>query len=306
MNSIMIFDVEIEYLIAILGILILGLFAAAVFISIFRLAAERQKRYIHPLNLAFFKIEKSFFENQQFSENFYVFLRGFLKDDWLRNFFCGRPFFVFEMAAAGDDIDFYFGCPKAGKDLVLNEFSKSFPDFKITEIPAPNYFSPGEKAKGFELYLNKHFVLPILTYLAPNEFLPPVIKVFRESRGKMAMQVLIRPASYSLKAIFKKQKRAFLKFDLNSLKFLKQKAQKPAFELNIRFLSPAKDLMASEINLIALKKLFEDTRDKNYNSLKAKEPENQNEFIFNFVFRIFESYKDVILNSEELATVFYL
>ncbi len=213
----MIFDVEIEYLIVIFGILILGLFAAAVFISIFRLAAERQKRYIQPLNLAFFKIEKNFFENQQFSENFYVFLRDFLKDDWLRNFFCGRPFFVFEMAAAGDDIDFYLGCRKAGRDLVLNEFSKCWPDFKITEIPAPHYFSPGEISKGFELCLNKHFVLPIPTYRVSNEFLPPVIKVSRESRGKMAMQVLIRPASYSLKVIFKKQKRSQknLKFNLN-------------------------------------------------------------------------------------------
>jgi hypothetical protein len=150
--------------------------------------------------------------------------------------------------------------------------------------------------------------LPILTYQASNEFLPKIIKVFRESRGKMAMQILIRSTSYSLKEIFKRQKRIFTKFDLNSLKFLEQKLQKPTFELNIRFLGPAKDLMASEINLIALKKLFEDTPDKNYNynSFGVKESESQNGFIFDFIFRIFESYGNVILNTEELATIFYL
>lgn len=299
------YHIEVEYLIAILGIFILILFVLALFIGVFRLIGERQKRLARSLNLTFLKIKKDFFEKPEFSENFYSFLHS-LKDDWLRKVLYGQPFFVFEMARAGDDLEFYFGCQRKGRDLILDGFSKFLPDFKTEETQAPNYFEPQERAKGFELCLEKHFVLPIRTYCAENDFLPSIIKVFRESRGKMIMQVLIRPATYSLKEILKKRKKMLLGFGFESLEFLKRKIKKPVFELNVRFLSPAKDLTASEINLIALKKLFEENKDKNYNNLKVKEAENLNEFVFNLVFRIFESYKNVVLNSEELATIFYL
>ncbi len=178
-------------------------------------------------------------------------------------------------------LEFYFGCQRKEKKFILDNFSKFWPDFKITETKAPNFFAAGETTRGFEISLEKPFLLPIKTFKFPNNLFERIVEIFEKSRGKIIMQVLARPIFYSPGKVVLKEK-SIARTPLNA-DLIAQKAKKPAFEFNIRFLSPANDSASSELNLVALKRLFEQAKDNNYNNLKVEEPGDLNEFVFNFL-----------------------
>ncbi|PIQ92033.1 MAG: hypothetical protein COV69_03950 [Parcubacteria group bacterium CG11_big_fil_rev_8_21_14_0_20_39_14] len=310
----------IESLIIILGIITFGVILGALLIYFLKTISQQEKRVVQALNLTFFKIKKGFEEKPEFSENFYNFLHSF-GENWFKTFEHGRSLIVFEMAKRENfgartpnvkteinegresyfgesDIEFYLACQRKEKKFILDNFLKFWPDFELIETEAPNFFTPREKGQGLEVSLEKPFVLPIKTYTPSEDLFNRVFEIFQRSRGKVIMQILLKPTFYSLKEI-KPPSHA-----------VKQKAEKPSFDLNIGFLSPGRDLTDAKLNLVALEKLFEEVRDKNYNNiynnLKVKTPGDLNEFIFNFVFRVFDPSKNVILNSEELATIFHL
>ncbi len=118
------------------------------------------------------------------------------------------------------------------------------------------------------------------------------------------MQVLVRPVFYPLKkALFREKSIVLTTLNAGPIT---QKSKKPAFEFNIRFLSPAGNLKESEINLIAVENLFEGIQYNDYNNLKVEKAGDLNEFVFNFIFRNLIPSRNKILNSEELATIFHL
>lgn len=302
----MIFETEFDSQLLFFAVITFGIIFLAVLVYLLRIFEQKEKSYTQALNLVFFKIEKNFTENPKFSEDFYNFLHSF-KENWFRNFEYGKYFIVFETVKGENGFEFYLGCQRKEKKFILDNFLKFWPDFKIKEVSPPNFFAPKELAKGFEIGLEKSFILPIKTYKSAGDIFGKIIEIFQKSRGKITMQILAKPTFYSaksLKSILKRERKIIL--NKNFLFLLKQKVSKPAFNLNIRFLSPAKDLMDSELNLIAVRKLFEEKPDKNYNNLKVERPDDLNQFAFNFIFRIFEPNKNTILNSEELATVFHL
>lgn len=299
----MTWDIEFTSLIVLLIMLVLGIIFVVVLMFLSKIFEQKEKRFVRSLNLEFFKIEKKFFEKPEFSAVFYDFLHSF-KENWFRAFEYGKYWVVFEMIKWPAGIEVYFGCQRKEKKFILDNFSKFWPDFKIREAKAPNYFGPGEMAKGFEISPEKSFLLPIKTYKLSNELFEKTIEIFNQSRGKIVMQVLARPIFYSVKKALMKEK-SIIPNKLN-LGLVAQKAAKPTFEFSIRFLSPAKDLMESGLNLVAPRRLFEEAKDNNYNNLKVGEPDDLNKFVFNFVFRVLEPSQNKILNSEELATIFYL
>lgn len=295
--------IGIATLIVLLVVIVLGIIFVIVLAGFSKLFGQEKSRFSQSLNLAFFKIEKTFFEKPEFSEKFYNFLHSF-KENWFRTFEYGRYWVVFEMVKWPKGLEFYFACQRKEKKFILDNFSKFWPDFKIGEVKAPNFFAPGEAAQGFEISLEKSFLLPIKTYELSNNLFERIIEIFEKSRGKMVMQVLARPVFYSLKKMPLNEK-SIVKTPLNAGS-ITRKSKKPAFEFNVRFLSPAGNLKESEINLIALKNLFEGIYYNDYNNLKVEKSGNLNEFVFNFIFRSLTPSRDNILNSEELATVFHL
>lgn len=299
----MIPDIEFTSLIVLLIMLVLGIIFVVVLMFLSKIFEQKEKRFVQSLNLAFFKIEKKFFEKPEFSAVFYDFLHSF-KENWFRTFEYGKYWVVFEIIKWPARIEVYFGCQRKEKKFILDNFSRFWPDFKIREAKVPNYFGPGETAQGLEISLEKPFLLPIKTHKLSNDLFEKTIEIFNQSRGKIVMQVLARPIFYSVKKALMKEK-SIISNRLN-LGLVAQKVAKPAFECNVRFLSPAKDLMESGLNLVAPRRLFEEVKDNDYNNLKVEEPDDLNKFVFNFIFRIFEPHRNVILNSEELATIFYL
>jgi len=95
--------------------------------------------------------------------------------------------------------------------------------------------------------------------------------------------------------------------DEETIKALKEKAGKPGFEINVRFLTSAKTEEQSEQLLSHIEGSFNQFSSATLNSLKFNKVKKRKlkKLIYNFSFRLFDESKKIILNSEEIASIFH-
>ncbi len=95
--------------------------------------------------------------------------------------------------------------------------------------------------------------------------------------------------------------------DEETIKALKEKASKPGFEVNVRFLTSAETEERSKQLLSHIKGSFDQFDSPSLNSFKfhSKRKKNLKKLIYNFSFRLFDEKKKIILNSEELTSIFH-
>ena len=87
---------------------------------------------------------------------------------------------------------------------------------------------------------------------------------------------------------------------------LQEKAQKPGFEANVRIVSSAKEKQRAEEILESLKSAFSQFA-SSFNSFRVKDVKKAglNKFIYNYVFRNFDPKQKIVLNLEELSSIFH-
>jgi len=96
--------------------------------------------------------------------------------------------------------------------------------------------------------------------------------------------------------------------DEETMKALKEKASKPGFEINIRFLTSAEVQERSDQLLSHIKGSFDQFASPTLNSFEFHDLKKKGlkKLIYNFSFRLFNETHKMILNSEELASIFHL
>ncbi len=89
---------------------------------------------------------------------------------------------------------------------------------------------------------------------------------------------------------------------------MQKKTDKTGFEVNIRLMTISSEGSRSDILMEQIKGSFSQFVDQNLNSFKFIDYSNKNiwKFIYKFIFRIFEKGESMILNTEELTSLFHI
>ncbi len=93
----------------------------------------------------------------------------------------------------------------------------------------------------------------------------------------------------------------------NAIKNLEQKANKPLFKVNIRLVVSANDEIAADRILSSLETPFHQFVNPGFNefSIYRYKGNNLKRLFYEFSFRIFNPKESIILNTEEIATIFH-
>ncbi|MFA5086756.1 MAG: type IV secretion system DNA-binding domain-containing protein [Candidatus Paceibacterota bacterium] len=207
-------------------------------------------------------------------------------------------------------------------------------------------FEPNANAAAAYLRLKKSFFLPLNTYRKldtdPMEAIANSLTNIESDEGA-AIQIIVRPAAAELKykgdqiiSQVVSQGKDFnaalasvggfsgftsapqpkelnqnqlkeKKIDDVTVDALRTKLQKPFFEVNIRLVSSAKSANRADELLQNMESSFAQfySSFNNFSSVRIK-GNNARKLIYNYIFRNFEESQKIILNSEELASIYHL
>ncbi len=191
--------------------------AVVLFLSLSVLSGKRKEKgnLIRGMNLSLFLVSipqesKNEKEKQapleeyiKIAEQFYSSLSG-LKD-WGSLKSLGNPYFIFEIAVhrIGEEICFYFACPKDSSQLLEKQISAFWPKAQVQFTEDYNIFNPDGVSLGSEAVLTKTSLLPLKNYqelkMDPLSSLTSVLtKLEKEGEGA-AIQIILRPSKKTLK-----------------------------------------------------------------------------------------------------------
>lgn len=145
------------------------------------------------------------------------------------------------------------------------------------------------------------------------------IKVAKSMAGGKTYQAALgeRSKAYQARELFEtakkpagtpeEPKKPISTIEEETLVAIKEKANKPGFEVNIRFLASAETKERSEQLLSHIKGSFDQFSSPTLNSLKFTEAKKKRlkRLIYSFSFRLFDPGEKIILNSEEVASIFH-
>ncbi|MEK7146748.1 MAG: DUF87 domain-containing protein [Patescibacteria group bacterium] len=158
--------------------------------------------------------------------------------------------------------------------------------------------------------------LQVLIKPAPKSAKKSVLSAINQLKKGEKVEAVLSPGTEILKgfskALFPRQKEnddkknAPINVNEEAVQALQKKASKPLVEINFRLVaSAASQFRANEI-FSALSGSFSQFASPLRNEFKISSPRNLNNFNFNFIFRNFEEKQAMILNVEELASLFHL
>lgn len=101
------------------------------------------------------------------------------------------------------------------------------------------------------------------------------------------------------------QKPATPIIEQETIKAIENKLSKVSFETNIRLIASAPTKEKAEILLSQLENAFSQFTDPIFNSFKIVKSKNTQDLIYSFSFRVFDKAHTIILNSEELASIYH-
>jgi hypothetical protein len=245
----------------------------------------------------------------------------------------------------GVDISFYIAVPNNYASSLSKYIEGAYPGAIIESIPNDyTIFEPDATAAAAYLRLKQPFFLPLNTYrnlnADPLEAIANSLTNISEKEGA-AIQIIVRPALSELKkkadyvlsqitlegldlktaiasvnqGIFgpskktnKEQNLAVQrKVDDATIEALRSKNQKSFFEVNIRLVASAKLGNRADEILQHLESSFSQFYSPFNNFLSVKAKGNRAyKLIYNYIFRNFDESEKLILNSEELGSIYHL
>lgn len=263
--------------------------------------------------------------------------------DWL---FSTPAHVSFEITAANGVITFSVICPKRIKDIVERQIHSYFPFAEITASKPVKIFLPGSKAvAGTVLEQAKSFVLPIRTYqyleTDPLSSLTNALTKFQEnetasiqliirptnerwrhhthiasqdvlsnrshlvSRGKIGRTIGLLMSSSGQVSPDQKERLHLSSQQEELIKALQEKGAKVGFEALIRIVATAPEQSRADDNLRVIIAAFSQFHAPALNSFKYKSiPIGR--LARDYILRFFGDAPKMILNAEELASLFHL
>lgn len=254
--------------------------------------------------------------------------------------------FVFEAAVhhIGEEIHFYAAVPRESIEFVSRQIEGLWKEASIEPIDDYNIFNSAAGAAASGIYLKQKlsYALPIRAYVEANiDTFAPILsglsKINEIGEGA-AIQLLIKPAPASAKKsilqIIDNLKKGMklddilkvgaLKFkdikkainpekeklekivDDESIKALELKISKPLLSVNLRVLVSGASQYQTDAVLESIVGGFSQFSAPRRNEFKIIRPRNPKNLIYQFSFREFNDSQSMILNTEELASLFHL
>ncbi len=245
----------------------------------------------------------------------------------------------------GQDIHFYLSVPEGAIQFATNQIHGLWPEAQVKLSEEYTVFHPQGASRGAYLKLKQNYILPIRTYQeAELDTFASILSNFAnlELVGEgLALQILAKPAgsvpkekitkairdlkkgeklSKILKEsvlgeLFKSETKHKKKkdeiqepivVDEEAVKTLNQKIAKPLFQVNVRLVAGAVSQFQAEHLLESLAGSFGQFAAPLRNEFKAVKPRNLDNLIFRYTMREFSPKEIMILNTDEIASIFHL
>ncbi len=253
--------------------------------------------------------------------------------------------FIFEVAVpyVGEEIHFYIAVPISLGEVLAREIQSIWSEAEVKQVDDYNVFNYSGATAVASVKQKERFILPIRTYQEMNAdtFLPilgGLAKVNEVGEGA-ALQIVVKSAPQYKKHIFsafRALKKGWKMSDILShplsiplsdfaealrgkakeepkekiidelaIKAVEMKSAKPLFEVNIRLIASGPSQLQADALLSGMAEGFAQFGAPGRNELRVVRLKNFNKIIHQFSFRKFNEDQTVILNSEELASIFH-
>ena len=250
------------------------------------------------------------------------------------------PWITLEIAKVKGEIGFYVSVPKEFENFIEKKIYSIFPDAQIDKSDDFNIFGEKEEINCGYLKLKKSLYLPIRTYnyleTDPLSIITNVLTKLEE-REEAVVQIVLRNTSNSwhvrakeiinevnkgksfgsalmetsvfnfFKSPEKKENQKQVKIDEDLLKHLEEKISKQSFEANIRIVVSIKDKQKSDDVFSQIINAFDQFSSTNLNDFSVVRlgKSGLKDFLYHYSFRLFSPRQSIILNTEELTSVFH-
>ncbi|MCX6759875.1 MAG: DUF87 domain-containing protein, partial [Candidatus Nealsonbacteria bacterium] len=144
-------------------------------------------------------------ESFKIAEQFYSSLINIKEKGGMENFLLGNIYMAFEIAVhkIGEEIFFYFACPKNFSQLMEKQILAFWPNAQVQPAGDYNIFNFNGQSAGAEGNLDKNIILPLRNYselkidtLSP---LTSVLTKLEKNQEGAAIQIIFKPSKRSIK-----------------------------------------------------------------------------------------------------------
>lgn len=235
----------------------------------------------------------------------------------------------------GEEIFFYVVVPRNSVEFVTRQIHGFFADARVDPAEEYTIFSPEGAAVAATIRQQATSALPIVTYQDVNvDTFAPIVSVFSKLQAVgegLALQLIVKPAGEGVKKGYRKfleelrtgkaitkttwksehglpvktGERTIDVQDEEKLKLIQKKLSKPLFSANIRLIASAPTPRRANELLDALAASFEQFNSPTGQTFRIVAPRNPKKLIYDFVFRLFDPGRSIILNAEELTSIFH-
>lgn len=278
--------------------------------------------------------QKDFKDEINFSAQLFGILTG------LKSPFC----FEAAVHHIGEEIHFYIAVPANSIDFVSRQIEGLWKDARVAPTDDYNIFNPAGINQGVYIKQKLPYALPVRTYIEANvDTFAPILSGFsklNEVGEGAGIQILAKPAPKSAKkSIFKiiaglkkggkfedifkglvfewkdvwealapkdeskKEKEKFI--DDEMIKAIEAKAAKPLLAVNLRILVSAPSQYQADAILESVSGGYSQFHAPRRQELKIIKPRDIKKLAYQFSFREFDDNQAMILNIEELASMFH-
>ncbi len=255
------------------------------------------------------------------AEQMFAGLYSIKKGGWPK-FLQTQPHLAFEIVAKHEDIRFYVSVAQKLRDFVEKQIHGAYPDAEIIEVPEYNIFAEKGKVAFGEFQFRKPAFKPIKLYkdlpTDPLSLMTTALAKMGSEEGA-AIQLIVSPADNKWRSAgqgyISKTKKAEsdpekAKFSVapKELEAIENKCGKSGFNVAVRMVVSSTNLEQAKSHLANIKGAFAQF-DSDLNGFSGKKIRFKKLFMLDFIYRYqplwyFFSNK-IVLNSEELATVFH-
>ncbi len=228
--------------------------------------------------------------------------------------------FAFEIVALKEDIAFYINCPRHIQDLVEKQIHGAYPGAEISEKDEVNIFSEKGRVAFAALTLEKQNFFPIKTYKdLPTDGLSLITSALSKmGDGEGAVvQILLQPLSRKWqdrgRGFMQSEKKreadpdkATYQHDPKKMESIENKIGKPGFRVSIRIVVSSPNEYSAQSHLSNIVGAFAQFS-SSFNNFKRVFLVFKHLFMIDFIYRYMPIIPrgTMILNSEELATIFH-
>jgi len=278
------------------------------------------------------------------ADQFFTSLSGIFEGG-VNKLFGGQPVISFEYVAKDREIIFYVGVPQSLRSLVEKQIQSFYPNANIEPSGEFRVFKEGLSISYGILKMARSFIYPIRTYTElDSDSIANITNVLSKigEQSRAVIQILVRPTNqswrgnvemtikriqegkgvplgagwanrifYFISNIFfsvsqdNQNRPTLTPLQDETIKFLAAKSSKPGFDVQIRIVSLATAASEAEANLKNIFSAFSQFGTPDRNVFKLDRFYEKKAFLTHFILRSFIGFRKILLNSEELASIYH-